>query len=44
MKEEKWFMSKWVWKMDYCRNNGLPPAQKWAWDMAEEVYRIKIRK
>ena len=30
--------SKWCWKMDYCKNNGLAPAQKEAWDAAEEAY------
>lgn len=31
-------MDKWAWKMDYCKKKGIPPAQKWAWDQAEEVY------
>ena len=26
---------KWLWIMDYCKKNGLAPAQKWAWDLAE---------
>lgn len=24
--------------MNYCKNNSLPPAQKWAWDQAETEY------
>lgn len=30
--------NKWHWKMDYCKEHRLPPAQKWAWDRAEEAY------
>jgi len=29
---------KWFWMMDYCKKNRIPPAQKWAWDRAEEEY------
>ena len=29
---------KWQWMMDYCKKNKIPPAQKWAWDKAEEAY------
>lgn len=29
---------KWFWKMDYCKKNNLPPAQKWAWDKAENEF------
>jgi len=29
---------KWIWKMDYCKKNYIPPAQKWAWDEAEKAY------
>lgn len=28
----------WVWMMDYCHRNRLPPAQKWAWDKAKKAY------
>lgn len=35
IKEQKWF-----WMMDYCKDNNLPPAQKWAWDKAKEAYNI----
>ena len=31
-------MTKWQWMMDYCEKNRMPPAQKWAWDKAEEAY------
>ena len=31
-------MTKWQWKMDFCKTNSLPPAQKWAWDKADEAY------
>lgn len=29
---------KWIWMMDYCKKNGIPPAQQWAWDMASKAY------
>ena len=28
---------KWSWKMGYCKENKIPPAQKWAWEKAEEA-------
>jgi hypothetical protein len=31
--------TKWTWKMDYCEKNGLPPAQDWAWSLAESAWR-----
>jgi len=31
---------KWLWMMEYCKKNVLPPAQKWAWDKAENEYNI----
>lgn len=33
---------KWSWKMDYCKKQEIPPAQKWAWDLAEKMYTIFI--
>ncbi len=24
--------------MDYCKRKQIPPAQKWAWDEAENAY------
>jgi hypothetical protein len=24
--------------MDYCKKKQIPPAQKWAWDKAEQKY------
>lgn len=35
-------MKKWFWMMDYCFKNGLPPAQKWAWDKAEKAYQEEV--
>lgn len=29
---------KWYWMMDYCKEHGLPPAQSFAWNRAEEEY------
>ena len=28
----------WMWKMEYCKKNNLPPAQDWAWDIAGKAY------
>ena len=25
----------WFWMMDFCKKKRLPPAQKWAWGMAQ---------
>jgi hypothetical protein len=33
----------WHWKMDYCKKNGLPPSERWAWQRADEAY-FKILK
>ena len=35
---------KWFWKMDYCRRNGLPPAQEYAWNIAEHAYKESLMK
>lgn len=32
--EEKWF-----WMMAYCKSRGIPPAQSWAWELADAAYR-----
>lgn len=29
---------KWIWMMDFCKKNGIPPAQQWAWDRASKAY------
>ena len=34
-------MEKWIWKMDYCKKNFIPPAQKWAWIKAENAFNAK---
>ena len=39
LEESQAEMDKWQWMMDYCKANNLPPAQKWAWDKAEEAYK-----
>lgn len=28
------FVTDWIWRMDYCKQQGIPPAQAWAWDKA----------
>ena len=32
---------KWIWMMDYCKKHTMPPAQKWAWNIAEKAY-VKV--
>jgi len=29
---------RWIWKMDYCVRNNMPPAQEWAWNIADDEY------
>ena len=29
--------SDWIWMMDWCKKNGLPPAQKYGWDAAKKA-------
>ena len=29
---------KWSWKMDWCKKNGVPPANKYWWDAAEKAF------
>jgi hypothetical protein len=31
-------VEKWLWKMDYCKKKKFPPAQAWAWDLAEVAF------
>jgi len=26
---------RWFWKMKYCNEHSIPPAQTWAWDIAD---------
>ena len=33
-------MTKWFWMMDYCKKNQIPPAQSWAWKMAEKAWKL----
>jgi hypothetical protein len=39
--KQKKTTEKWMWKMDFCKKNQLAPAQKWAWDKAENAFRIE---
>ena len=29
---------KWMWKMNYCKKNRIPPGEVWAWELAEIRY------
>ena len=31
---------KWSWKMDYCKKQGIPPANSSAWDQAETAWKL----
>jgi hypothetical protein len=35
---------KWAWKMNWCKKMGLAPAQKHAWDKAEDAWELNIDK
>lgn len=35
-------VDKWTWKMVYCEEKGLPPAQAWAWNIAENAYHLTV--
>lgn len=37
--EEKVQISKWFWKMDFCKKRRFAPAQKEMWDIAEIEWR-----
>jgi hypothetical protein len=26
---------QWIWMMNFCAKNSLPPAQNWAWEIAK---------
>ena len=34
---------RWNWKTKYCKDNGLPPAENWAWAEAERAYQGHLR-
>ena len=34
---------KWAWKMDYCKNNGLSPADPKNWEEAEKAYQTFMK-
>ena len=36
---EKTYDKKWNWMMEYCKKNGLPAAQSWAWNKAKKAYK-----
>lgn len=29
---------KWIWMMDWCKSNGLPPSDNYFWSKAESAY------
>lgn len=35
---ESELVEKWLWKMDYCKEKKFPPAQAWAWDLADTAF------
>ena len=34
--------NKWLWKMDWCKKKGLPPAKKDVWIQANEAYKKRF--
>ena len=37
------YEKKWYWKMDWCKKNGLAPAKKEIWELAEKAYNEKVK-
>ncbi len=35
--------SAWLWKMEYCKDHQLSPAQNWAWEQAENAYHYEMQ-
>lgn len=36
---------QWLWMVNYCKDNDLPPAQSWAWERAKQAYeQQKVKK
>ena len=31
---------QWVWMMDYCKKQSIPPAESWAWGNAKKAYEL----
>lgn len=31
-------MDQWMWMMNYCQKQRIPPAQTWAWEEAKKAY------
>lgn len=31
-------MDQWLWMMNYCQKQRIPPAQAWAWEQAKKAY------
>jgi hypothetical protein len=36
--DDREYSGPWFWKTDYCKKHGLPPALKYAWDLAEKAW------
>ena len=36
--------AQWVWMMEYCKKQGIPPAQGWAWKKASDEYKEFLEK
>ena len=45
MELHKWYyQQKWMWKMNYCKDAQIPPAQDWAWKKADDAYTEHLKK
>ena len=36
--------AKWQWMSQYCKKQGLPTHQTFAWNMAEDAYNLTLEK
>lgn len=36
--EDVELVAKWLWKMDYCKKQGLAPANQSCWELAEQKW------
>lgn len=40
---EDGLIKKWLWKMDWCKQRGMPPADQATWYRAEEAWNAAPR-
>ena len=33
---------RWIWMMSYCKQQGIPPAQEFAWNKANRAFECHV--